>query len=174
MKRLLSILVWMSVLTLFAQRPVTPSMIRIMVGDTSFEMSSATTQTEVKPGWKIVDYKLPDKATRYLWGHGSNQVSEDGRPVFLIRPEGYVLSDFAIIKLVQKKQYRKLPSPNLRDCDIIRVDLDFAKIELVGEDQFRVTPIKPLRPGEYILVNLAGKPVNNMGDIEVFPFAVSR
>ncbi len=174
MKRLISILATACSLSVFAQRPTMPSMVSIVVQDTVYAIEPTSTQTEIKPGWKIVDYKLPNKAVRYLWGAHSHQTTENGKPSFVIRPLNCQLTDFALIRLKEKKQYRRFPSPNLAECEMNRIDLDFAKIELAGEDQYLVQPLLPLKPGEYVWVNTMGKPLNNFGDIEVFPFTVEK
>lgn len=149
-------------------------MVQIVVADSLYDIEPVTTQTEVKPGWKIVDYQLPDKALRYLWGKHSRQPIEGGTPTFIIHPVDCKLFDFVVLKLKEKKQYRRFPSVNIYKCEINRIDLDFAKIELIGEEHFRVTPIKPLLPGEYILLNTSAKPVNGLGDVEVYPFTITK
>lgn len=149
-------------------------MVNIVVQDTVFAIDPTATQTEIKQGWKIVDYKLPNKAIRYLWGAHARQVAESPQPAFVITPVNCQLADFALIRLKEKKQYRKFPSPNLVECDMHRIDLDFAKIEMVGENKYRVQPLLPLPAGEYIWVNTMGKPLNNFGDVEVYPFTIEK
>lgn len=173
MKRLALFICLASSLSVFSQRPASPSMVEIMVEDSSFEILPATTQTEVKPGWKFVDYKLPDKAIRYLWGRHAQQQTDNARPTFLIRPIDGKLTDYCIVKLKEKKQYRQFAKPNVTDGEYTRIDLESTEITRVDEDRFKIRPLRPLSKGEYVIVNLTSQPINEFGDMQVFPFSVT-
>lgn len=172
MKRLVFLFQLMLSLSAFGQRASTPSMVSILVGDSTFEIQPAVTQTEYKPGWKIVDVQTKGKYTRYLWGLTSRQVTDDRKPHFHIDASRCKLSDLLLIKLKVKRGYRQFPKANLTDCNGMAADLDKMVIQLVNDDTYLIYPKESLLPGEYVLVDKNAKPVNDMGDVETFPFTV--
>lgn len=170
MKRLYLIVIFMLSLAAHAQRPTQPSAVNILVGDSLYELPPVASQSEIKPGWKIVDIKLKDKTIRYLWGKHAKQLTDNKTPTFVIDVRKDVLHDFAIVKLDERKQYRKFPHADVKECRPQRIDLDWMKIELLKDERYRITPISPMEPGEYVIVNLQGKAINEYGDVEVYPF----
>lgn len=141
------------------------------------------TQTEIKPGWKIVDYKLPDKPIRYLYGKEAGVESDNSMPTLLITSperEEESMCNYALIQLKQKKQYRALPSAELKANRYIRLtpehfDIKLKSTELKQQEEsftFECTPRKELKKGAYILVNLEQKNKGELGDWNVFPFQV--
>lgn len=158
-----------------AQLPAKPSVISIIIGDSLCEIRSVVTQTEFKPGWKIVDLKTRDKYTRYIWGKHSRQFADDRQPVFVVTPEpGRTLNDYAVIRLKEKKEFRRLPSTSLFECGFERIDLDNANIQLLADESYRVRFKQAFEPGEYILVDMKGEPKSEFGDVEVYPFTILR
>lgn len=148
--------------------------VSILIGDSACTISEVTTQTELKPGWKIVDIQTNGKLTRYLWGKHSRQFADDQQPTFIIHTGGYKLTDFAIIKLKEKKEYRRFAQHNLYECDFNRIDLDIMEIAILDDDKYRVRFHAPQSPGEYVIVNLKSAPVNDMGDVKVYPYTIVR
>lgn len=128
--------------------------------------------TEVKPGWKIVDIKLKDKAVHYLWGRQASQMADGRKPVFDIYPSRSLIN-YRIVRLKQKKQYRMLPKPRLEDNDYMELSPAHFSIQPVGELGFRCTPLLPLQPGEYILVD-AGQDLSDMQKVAVYAFSVAK
>ncbi len=168
MRRLLTLLyIMMSALSLPAQR------VQIMMAGNRASMAPQQTQTEVKPGWRIVDIQLKSHTTRYLFGRHASQLTDGERPTFVISPsEKETLVDYALIRLVEKKTYRKLSAPLLRDNAYTRFEPAAFEIRPDGDDSFVCTPRQPLVRGEYILVNLAQEPQGELGDYSVYPFRV--
>ena len=83
--------------------------VEIAVGEGWAEIPAQQTQSELKPGWKIVDYQMKSKLTHYLSGGHANQMAEGTRPVFRVTPaEKEVLVDYVLIRLKASKSYRKM------------------------------------------------------------------
>lgn len=158
--------------TVAAQRPQTLSPVGVFIGDSIYRIAPQTTQTEVKAGWKIVDYQTKSKTTRYLWGAHSKQLIDTQQPCFFINPGSSQLIDFAIIKLSTKRDHRRLPKAQLKECTYRTFDLYNVSTELLSDDNYKVTPKEPLAPGEYIILQMTQTPVNDMGDITVYPFTI--
>lgn len=147
--------------------------VELQVAGTMVDIPVQQTQSELKPGWKIVDVKLKDKLTHYLWGGHAAQMTDDQMPIFMIEPgKNEVLSDYALIRLQHKKQYRKLPKSNLRDNDYTRVEPTAFDIKSDGKDGFICHRLTALEKGEYILVNISQTPIGDLQDLNVFPFQV--
>lgn len=176
MKRyLVFILLCFLTLCTFAQLPAKSSVVSIIIADSLCEIQPVTTQTEFKPGWKIADLKTKGKYTRYIWGRHSRQFADDRQPVFVIKPDlGKTLNDYAVIRLTEKKEYRRLPSTSLFECGFERIDLDNAVIKLLADESYEVRFKRPMEPGEYILVDMKGEPKSEFGDVEVYPFTILR
>ena len=148
--------------------------VELVVGKERVQMAPQQTQTEVKAGWRIVDIQLKDRTTRYLFRRHSSQLTDDARPTFIVTPaEREVLVDYVIIRLVEKKQYRKLPQAVLRDNAYIRIEPSHFEIAPQGKNAFVCTPREPLAPGEYILACLTQEPQGEMGDYLVYPFRIA-
>ena len=158
----------LSVLSAYSQK------VEIRVADSWAEIPAQQTQSELKPGWKIVDYQMKSRLTHYLSSSHASQLAEGNRPVFRVTPGSEeVLVDYALICLKRFKSYRKLPKAMLSENDYMRMEpRDF---ELRAEDDaFVCQPRQPLLPGEYILVCLSQKPIGELGDLLVYPFSVLK
>lgn len=145
----------------------------IYVGDTAFPMNTVTSQTEIKQGWDIQGINVGRKPLRYFWGAHAKQTAE-AQPKFAIYPRTQTLNDYALIRLKGKKEYRRMPEADVKDCDYMRIDLDRFKIENLPDMGFAVMPTVPLPAGEYILVDLTQEPVNRYGDIRAYDFTVEK
>lgn len=163
-------LVWATMAV--AQRPQQPSPVGVVIGDSIYRIEPQTTQTETKAGWKIVDYQTRSKTVRYLWGTHSKQPIEHSLPSFYINPGTSQLIDFAIIRLVPKRDYRKMPKAQLKECTYMTFDLYTVTAELLPDDNYKVTLKEPLKPGEYIITQMTQKPADEMGNIIVYPFTI--
>ena len=144
------------------------------VGANWAEIPAQQTQSELKPGWKIVDYQMKSRLTHYLSGGRATQLADGSRPMLRITPgPDEVLVDYALIRLKAKKYYRKLPRPQLIENIYIRMEPKAFTIK-AESDSFICQPHEPLQPGEYILVNLAQHPIGKLGDLLVYPFSVAK
>jgi len=167
MKRMILTLWGLLPLLCFAQKVST------YVSSNLVEIPVQQTQSELKPGWKIVDIQMKSKKTCYLWGGQSKQIADDPRPVFIIEPgEGETLADYAFIQLKKRKQYRQLPKTILVNNPYIRIDLNNFEISPQGDNGFRIQPKEAMKKGEYILVNLLQKPIGELGDFKVYSFQI--
>lgn len=147
--------------------------VSLYVGNNLVDIPVQQTQTELKPGWKIVDIQMKPKKTCYLWGGQSKQITDDRRPVFIIEPgEGETLADYAFIKLKKRKQYRQITQTILANNPYIRIDLNNFNIKTEGEKAFQIQPKEVMEKGEYILVNLLQKPLGKLGDYNVYPIQI--
>ena len=145
--------------------------LRLMEGQEAM-LIPTTTQTEVRPGWKIVDYQLNDRVTRYLWGAHATQLA-DAKPSFVVTPAvDETLYQYAIIPLKCKREYRKLPRLKVKENTYLRFTPDDFHIEAVGDSSFLCAPLSPLAPGDYFLLNIEQKPLGELGDYTGFPFRV--
>lgn len=147
--------------------------VKLYVAGTPHCMKAEETQTEVKPGWKIIDIQLKDKATKYLCGKHAQQLTESRTPTFFIEPdEKELLVDYAFIKLKEKKQHRALKSHKLHENGYTRITPQDFSIKAVGSMAFECTPKLPLEKGEYILLNIVQKPIGELHDFKTYPFRV--
>ncbi|MBO4642831.1 MAG: hypothetical protein J5661_08270 [Bacteroidaceae bacterium] len=147
--------------------------VSLYVGNNLVEIPVQQTQSELKPGWKIVDIQMKPKRTCYLWGGQSKQITDDQRPIFIIEPgEGETLADYAFIKLKKRRQYRQLTQTVLVNNPYLRIDLNHFNIKTEGEKGFQVQPKEVMEKGEYILVNLLQKPIGELGDYNVYPIQI--
>ncbi|MBR6141392.1 MAG: hypothetical protein IKQ37_06490 [Bacteroidaceae bacterium] len=146
----------------------------IAVGSSWAEIPVQQTQSELKPGWKIVDYQMKSRLTHYLSGSHATQLAEGNRPAFRVTPgDKEVLVDYALIRLKCYKYYRKLPVTKLMDNTYIRLEPNMFDIKFES-DAFVCQPRQSLVPGEYILVCLSQQPVGELSDLLVYPFCVMR
>lgn len=148
--------------------------VEIAVEGSWAEIPAQQTQSELKPGWKIVDYQMKSRLVHYLSGGHASQLADGNRPVFRVTPsEKEVLVDYALIRLKGLKYYRKLPKVKLTDNEYIRLELNSFELRAEG-DAFVCQPHQPLAPGDYILVNLTQQPVGELGDLLVYPFCILK
>ena len=161
-------------LTLFVALNVQAQKVEIAVDNNWAEIPAQQTQSELKPGWKIVDYQMKSRLTRYLSGGHATQLSDSSRPTFRVTPGAEeVLFDYALIRLKGYKNYRKLPKAQLSCNDYTRLELNTFDIK-AESDAFICQPHRQLLPGEYILVSLSQKPIGDLGDLLVYPFCVLK
>lgn len=145
----------------------------IYIGETAFPMNAVTSQTEIKKGWDIQGINVGKKPLRYFWGAHAKQTT-GAQPKFAIYPRTQTLNDYVLLRLKGKKEYRRMPEAEVKDCDYIRVDLNTFKIENLPDMGFAVTPTVPLSPGEYILVDITQQSVNQYGDFKAYDFTVEK
>ena len=146
--------------------------VELAVGEGWVEIPVQQTQSELKPGWKIVDYQMKSKLTHYLSGGHASQLTEGNRPVFRVTPaEKEVLIDYVLIRLKASKYYRKMFKPLLIECNYTRLEPSYFDIK-AESDSFICQPRQPLQPGEYILANLKQQPIGELQDLLVYPFSV--
>lgn len=144
--------------------------VSLLVGDNYVALPAQQTQSEVRPGWRIVDIQLKNKVTRYLAGAKALQLA-DARPTFRIEPaEGQTLVDYAVMRLAAKRQYRKLHSPLLIANAYTRIEPAAFRITPQGDKYFICQPIQALDSGQYVIVHLAQTPIQPLGDYVVYPF----
>ena len=168
MKKIISLLALLSALNVGAQK------VETVVGEGWVEIPVQQTQSELKPGWKIVDYQMKSKLTRYLSGGHASQLTEGNRPVFRVTPaEKEVLIDYVLVRLKASKYYRKMFKPLLIECNYIR--LEPSNFDISAEsDSFICQPRQPLMAGEYILACLTQRPIGELQDLLVYPFSVGK
>ena len=168
MKKILCLMAVFGTLIARAQR------VEIAVEGSWAEIPAQQTQSELRPGWKIVDYQMKSRLVHYLSGGHASQLADGNRPVFRVTPsEKDVLVDYALIRLKEFKYYRKLPKVKLADNEYMRLEPNGFEVRAEG-DAFVCQPHQPLAPGDYILVNLTQQPVGDLGDLLVYPFCVLR
>lgn len=138
----------------------------------AYPIEPQQTQTEVKPGWKIVDIQLKSTLQRYLWGARAKDLTDDTRPQFIVDTDTLLLSDMVLIKLKSKKEYRKIPKAEIHDNKCILVDLNTFRIEVYGEEAFLLQPLNALESGEYIFTWTTKETVGELNDWVVWPFSV--
>lgn len=173
-RRIVLLLLLVVPFAVFAQRRIQSSPISIVVGDSLYEIAPVVTQSEYKPGWKIVDFQTNGKMSRYLWGKHSRQYADDQQPCIIIYAGNYKLNDFVLIKLKEKRDYRKFPSHNLYECDFRRFDLDLVAVKILDDDKYEARFHSPLVPGEYCITNLKYDPENDFCDVVVYPFTIVK
>lgn len=148
--------------------------VEILVGSNWAEIPAQQTQSELKPGWKIVDYQMKSKLTHYLSGGHASQLAEGNRPVFRVTPaEKEVLFGYVLVRLKTSKYYRKMFKPLLIECNYTRLEPSYFDVR-AESDAFICQPKQPLKPGEYILANLNQRPIGELQDILVYPFCVLK
>ena len=168
MKKIISLILLLCVLSAKAQQ------VEILVGGNWVEIPVQQTQSELKPGWKIVDYQMKSKLTHYLSGGHASQLTDGNRPVFRVTPaEKEVLIDYVLIRLKASKYYRKMFKPLLIECNYTRLEPSVFDVK-AESDSFICQPRQPLQPGEYILANLKQQPIGELQDLLVYPFCVGK
>ena len=168
MKKIVSLLAMLVPLFAYAQK------VEIAVGEGWAEIPVQQTQSELKPGWKIVDYQMKGKLTHYLYGGHASQLAEGNRPVFRVTPgENEVLVDYVIIRLKVTKSYRQMFKSHLIENNYTRLEPAAFDMKADG-DAFICQPLQPLKPGEYFLACLSQKPIGELSDLLVFPFSVGK
>ena len=148
--------------------------VEVAIGEGWVEIPVQQTQSELKPGWKIVDYQMKSKLTRYLSGGHASQLTDGTQPVFRITPaENEVLIDYVLIRLKASKYYRKMYKPLLIENNYTRLEPSWFDIK-AESDSFICQPRQPLAPGEYILANLMQHPIGELQDLLVYPFCILK
>ena len=136
-------------------------------------LKAEQTQSELKPGWTVFDIKLKDKLIHYLDGGHSSQLTDDNMPEFHIIPaEDEVLADYAILRLLNKKYYRKIPKAIIWENDYKRVEPANFYIKSDGDKGFFCHPTDALPKGDYILLNIKQNPIGDLKDLKVYSFQV--
>lgn len=143
----------------------------IYVNDQPYPMKSVTSQIELKRGWDIQGINVGSKTIRYFSGKHAKLITDD-KPSFAIYPDKQRLNDYVLIRLKEKREYRRMPAAEFSECDYMRIELDQFDIQNLPEMGYKVTPSKPLFPGEYILVDITQKRVNQYGDFKAYDFTV--
>ena len=138
----------------------------------TIEIESQQTQSEIKPGWKIVNIQLKSTLKRYLWGNTAKIYTDQQQPRFVVNTDSLTLSEMALIKLKSKREYRSIPKPNIYDNNCIYVDFNTFHIEPYGEESFIIQPLRALDSGEYIFTWISLPPVGEYHDWIVWPFSV--
>ena len=147
--------------------------ISMMSGDKPLPIEVEQTQTEIKPGWKIVDVQLKSKVIRYLWGAKAQMLSDDNTPRFEVDTDTLLLSNLVLIKLKKHSQYRTIPKPQISDNQLTFVDLQhFSITASKDDDKFLIQPLQPLESGEYILTWFGTPGIGDFKDWLVWPFSV--
>ena len=147
--------------------------VELKVLDNFVKLTPEQTQSELRPGWTVFDIKLKDKLIHYLSRGHSSQLTDDNMPEFHIIPaENEVLSDYAIIRLQNKRYYRKLPKSNIWENDYKRVEPANFYIKSDGDNGFICHPLEALLKGEYILLNIKQNPIGDLKDLKVYSFQV--
>ena len=168
MKKIISLLMLLSALNVGAQK------VELAVGEGWVEIPVQQTQSELKPGWKIVDYQMKSKLTHSLSGGHATQLADGNRPVFRVTPgEKEVLVDYVLVRLKASKYYRKMFKPLLIECNYTRLEPSYFDIK-AESDSFICQPKQPLAPGEYILANLMQRPIGELQDLLVYPFCIAK
>lgn len=137
-----------------------------------FRINDQTTQSERKAGWRIADIQMKSTVHRYLWGTRAKQLADDNRPQFIVDTDTLLLSDMALIRLKRKKEYRRIPEPEVKDNQYISVDLNSFDIRPYGDECFLIRPLRALAPGEYIFTWTTGPRIGDLADWKVWPFSV--
>lgn len=168
MKKMISFVLLLFALVAKAQK------VEILVGGNWAEIPAQQTQSELKPGWRIVDYQMKSKLTRYISGAHAAQLAEGNRPVFRVTlGEKEVLVDYVLVRLKASKYYRKMFKPLLIECNYTRLEPSAFDVK-AESDSFICQPRQALQPGEYILACLTQRPIGELQDILVFPFSVAK
>ncbi|MCF0196499.1 MAG: hypothetical protein HUK03_04595 [Bacteroidaceae bacterium] len=149
--------------------------VEMVVADNVSPLTRQRTQTEVRPGWKISDFQLKSRCTRYFWGSRSTQLADSNRPTLVITPgEEETLVQYALIQLKRKKDCRKLPKPMPTHNAYTRVTPRDFLIRATGDESFTCQPLESLEPGDYLLLNIEQAPVGDQGDYEGYTFRVEE
>lgn len=168
MKKIISLFAFLAALNVGAQK------VEVAMGDGWAEIHAQQTQSELRPGWKIVDYQMKGKLTRYLSGGHASQLADGNQPVFRVTPgENEVLIDYVLIRLKATKYYRKLYRTLLIENNYTRLEPCYFDIK-AESDSFICQPRQPLAPGEYILVCLTQRPIGELQDLIVYPFCILK
>lgn len=144
----------------------------ILTDGKAFRIDWQATQSERKAGWRIADIQMKSTVQRYLWGARAKQLADDCRPRFIVDTDTLLLSDMALIKLKRKKEYRKVPQPEVKDNTCIFVDFNNFDISPYGDECFLVRPLKALEPGEYVFTWTTGSRIGDLEDWKVWPFSI--
>ena len=148
--------------------------VEIAVDGSWAEIPAQQTQSELKPGWKIVDYQMKSRLVHYLSGGHATQLADGNRPIFRVTPgENEVLVDYVLIRLKASKSYRQMFKSHLIENNYTRLEPSYFDLK-AESDSFICQPKQPLKPGEYILACLSQKPIGDLSELLVFPFSVGK
>ncbi len=172
MKRIKSFYISLATLILTNTQGLQAQTVDFMTDGKLFRIDEQTTQSELKAGWRIVDIQMKSTIQRYLWGTRSKQLVDNNRPQFVVDTDTLLLSDMALIKLKKKREYRKIPQPEVKENSCIYVDFNSFDIQPYGDDCFLIRPVKPLEAGEYIFTWATGPRIGELQDWKVWPFSV--
>ena len=168
MKKVIGLLLYFVALSAHAQR------VEMSVAGSWVEIPAQQTQSELKPGWKIVDYQMKSRLVHYLSGGRATQLTDGNCPALRVTPgPDEVLVDYALVRLKRYTYYRRLQKAKLSDNEYHRLEPEGFHVRAEG-DAFVCQPRQPLQPGEYILVSLSQKPIGDLQDLLVYPFSVSK
>lgn len=174
MKKIKSLSLIASFLLSIAGGTANAQSVTIMEDGHSFVIEPQQTQSELKPGWKIIDLQLKSTVRRYLWGATAKQMSNSPQPKFIVDTDTLLLSNMVLIKLKGKKEYRRISKPQIHDNKCTFVDLSTFSIDAYGDDLFLISPVQPLKPGEYIFTWTTLSPIGELADWLVWPFSVKE
>ncbi len=157
----------------WAQMAEEAAVVQVYIGDSVYTIQKSSTQTEQKTPWTVFSFKVGGRQTKYLWGKRSLQPIDNPTPFFRIDPEeGATLSDYAFIRLTQKKDCRQMAEPLPRDNEYTSIDLVNFVIEAKDDDSFVVHPKQRFASGEYILLNLNQEPHGELNDYYGYCFTI--
>lgn len=172
MKEIKPIYITLTVLALAQMQKVQAQTVDILSDGKVFRIEEQTTQSEKKAGWRIADIQMKSTLQRYLWGTRAKQLADNNRPQFIVDTDTLLLSDMALIRLKKKKQYRRIPEPEVKENPCIIVDFNNFDIKPYGDDNFLICPLKALEPGEYLFTWTTGPKIGELEDWKVWPFSV--
>ncbi len=162
----------MAALVLVGTQGLYAQTVDFMTDGKLLRVDGQTTQSELKAGWRIVDIQMKSTIQRYLWGTRSKQLVDSNTPQFVVDTDTLLLCDMALIKLKTKREYRRIPQPEVKDNSCIFVDFNNFDIQPYGDTSFLIRPLKPLEQGEYIFTWTTGPKVGELGDWRVWAFSV--
>lgn len=154
--------------------PVKQQTVEIIEGGNIHQLTATQTQTQLNPGWNVAGIQTGGKRMRYLWGSISRQICDTARPTLVVEPHKSTLSDFILIRLKKKKQYRKMEKPEPLENVFVRITPTHFIVETTEDERFRITPRQDLRPGEYLLMDSSQRPVGDLGDYVGWCFTVKN
>ena len=128
-----------------------------------------------RPGTETVAFFCHFGAATMLLSHLINVSAMQllGRQdTLVVDPGEAVLSDFIMVPLKKKTQYRRFKEEKMDENPYTVLDMEAFDITPWGDDAFRLTPRVPLKAGEYVIHCLKSERVGERGDYEVYPISV--
>ncbi len=172
MKRIKSFYISLATLILTNTQGLQAQTVDFMTDGKLFRIDEQITQSEKKPGWRIVDIQMKSTIQRYMWGAHSKQLVDSNRPQFVVNTDSLLLCDMVLIKMKEKREYRKIPQAEINDNACIYVDFNNFDIQSYGDESFLICPLKALESGEYIFTWTTTPKVGELEDWKVWPFSV--